>query len=55
MIQNLTKIINWFIKPYDYQTEIESYILSKQPTSVAEIDFWTRQYEFNKFSKGGWL
>lgn len=54
MIQYLKSIINWFTRPNTYQTEIETYILSKRPTSVAEIEHWTRQYELNQlFKKGG--
>lgn len=55
MIQYLKSIIKWFTRPDNYEAEFESYILSKKPASVAEVDYWTRQYEFNKFRNKGWL
>lgn len=55
MIQFLRSIINWFTRPYNYQADVESYILSKRPTSIAEIEFWVKQYEIKEMYKGGWL
>jgi hypothetical protein len=28
-----------------YQSRLESYINSKNPTNAAEVDYWQRQYE----------
>lgn len=37
-----------------YGSELEKYIVSKCPTSAAEIDHWARQYDLARNSKG-WL
>jgi len=31
--------------PGQYQSRLEQYINSKNPTNAAEIDYWQRQYE----------
>ena len=28
-----------------YQTRLEQYITSKNPTNAADVDYWQRQYE----------
>jgi hypothetical protein len=28
-----------------YQTRLEQYIVSKNPTNAAEVDYWQRQYD----------
>jgi len=28
-----------------YQTRLEQYIASKNPTNAAEVDYWQRQYD----------
>ena len=28
-----------------YQTRLEQYITSKNPTNAAEVDYWQRQYD----------
>ena len=33
-----------------YQSRLEQYINSKNPTNAAEVDFWTKQYEQNNKS-----
>jgi hypothetical protein len=40
-------------KPGTYGSELEQYIVSKNPGSVAEIEFWTTQYDRNT-TKRGW-
>ena len=39
-------------KPYG--SELERYIASKNPSSVAEIEFWTTKYDRNTATRG-WL
>lgn len=39
-------------QPTTYGSELEQYIVSKNPTSAAEIDHWTRQYDRNQSNKG---
>ena len=41
-------------KPVTYGSELERYIVSKNPQSVAEIDHWTKQFDHTRNSKG-WL
>ena len=46
MTKLLQSITNWLkVNP---QSELEEYIVSKNPTNPAEVDFWTKQYEHNK-------
>jgi hypothetical protein len=52
MIHYLTKIFNWLTKSYGYQDSLDSYLVTKNPKSAAEVDYWIRQYDFNK---KGWL
>ena len=37
-----------------YGSELEQYIVSKCPTSAAEIDHWTKQFDHTRNTKG-WL
>jgi hypothetical protein len=37
-----------------YGSELERYIVSKNPGSVAEIDHWTKQFDQNQTQRG-WL
>lgn len=37
-----------------YGSELEQYIVSKHPTSAAEIDHWTKQFDNTRNTKG-WL
>ena len=38
------KIINWFVGTP--QTDLERYIVSKNPQNPAEVDHWLRQYDY---------
>ena len=55
----LSQLAAYFNKMFDtptqstYGSELEQYIVSKSPQSVAEIDHWTRQ--FDKQQQKGWL
>ena len=44
----LTKIIKWFTSNSE-QSQLERFIISKNPTNAAEVEYWTREYEQNKF------
>lgn len=46
-----TKIINWFKKQ---PSELELYIISKNPSNAAEVDYWTVRYGYES-QKGAWL
>ena len=39
---------------YTYETEIDQYISSKNPTTTAEVEYWEREYS-RKQEKQGWL
>jgi len=48
-----TNIIAWFTKLFaqNYQTQLDQYIESRRPTSVAEVEYLERQY--SKINRGG--
>ncbi len=50
-----TTIIAWFTQLFaqDYQSQLERYIASHAPTSVAEVEYLERQY--SKLNRGGLL
>jgi hypothetical protein len=54
----LTQLSSYFSKMFDtqkhsqYGSELEQYIVSKHPQSVAEIDHWTRQFDKNQTQQG---
>lgn len=52
MIGYIQKMFSDFKKPQTYGSELEQYIVSKNPTSAAEIDHWTRQFDRNHTTKG---
>ncbi len=52
MIAYFTKICKQVETPQTYGSELEQYIVSKNPTSAAEIDHWTRQFDRNQSQKG---
>jgi len=54
MIAYIAKQIKRVEQPTTYGSELEQYIVSKRPTSVAEIEHWTRQYDKNTTHRG-WL
>jgi hypothetical protein len=49
MTKLLDSIISWFATP-SQQSRLENYISGKNPTTAAEVDYWTRQYENNQSS-----
>lgn len=50
-----TTIIKWLIKlsEKNYQSQLERYISSHAPSSVAEVEYLERQY--SKINRGGLL
>ena len=48
-----TNIIAWFTQLFaqNYQTQLDQYIVSRRPTSVAEVEYLERQY--SKINRGG--
>ena len=53
----LTKLIeqikSLFTTP-SYQDDVEYYVMSKQPKSTAEVEYWIQHYTQNKHNTGGW-
>lgn len=45
------RLINWL---FSQPTDLELYILSKNPTNAAEVDYWTTRYGYES-QKGAWL
>lgn len=57
MLSQLAGFFNKLFNSQDqstYGSELEQYIVSKSPTSAAEIDHWTKQFDHARNSKG-WL
>lgn len=55
------KIIRKFVKflekcdtPNTYGSALERYIVSKQPKSTGEIEFWVREFDRKKDSEGSY-
>lgn len=43
----LNYLLEWLNKP-SHQSDLDAFIASKNPTSVAEVDYWTREYDKKK-------
>jgi hypothetical protein len=41
------KLINWLTP--SSQSQLERFIVSKNPTNAAEVEYWTREYEAKNF------
>ena len=52
MIAYISKQLKRVEQPTTYGSELEQYIISKRPSSVAEIEHWTRQYDKNTTHRG---
>lgn len=49
------KVIKWIKSLFDagnqYHAEVERFIVSKNPTSVVELEAWLKYYELNKYKR----
>jgi hypothetical protein len=54
-IQEFFKDITRFDRCKTAQSEIDRYIASKCPQTVADIEYWTREYDRSTQSKGAGL
>jgi hypothetical protein len=45
----MSKLLKKLKKLFHTPTAIESFIASKNPTNTAEVEFWLRHYDQNKF------
>ncbi len=52
MIAYIAKQVKRVEQPVTYGSELEQYIISKRPQSVAEIEHWTRQFDKNTTQRG---
>lgn len=41
-------------QPYTYGTELEQFIVSKNPQSTYDVEYWTNQYD-KKQTEKGWM
>ena len=51
-LQRIHKMLNYLLKwltTDSHQSQLERFIISKQPTNAAEVEYWTREWENNKF------
>lgn len=52
MLTQIKKLLQRVFSPTtSYQTDLERFIISKSPSTVAEIEYWTKVYDLRQ--KGG--
>jgi hypothetical protein len=51
MLTQIKKLLQGVFRNTSYQSDLERFILSKNPTSVAEIEHWSKIYDLHQ--KGG--
>jgi hypothetical protein len=44
----MKKLFEKLSKLFEQKSELEQYILSKNPTSAGDVDYWTRKYSYQK-------
>ena len=58
MLNQLTayihKMFNQVEKPQTYGSELEAYIISKNPQSTYDVEYWTNQFD-KKQNERGWV
>lgn len=52
IIARIQKMFEQAEKPATYGSELEAYIVSKNPQSTYDVEFWTKQ--FDKTHSKGW-
>jgi len=45
----MSKLLQRLKRLFDTPTALESFVVSKRPTSVAEAEFWIKHYNSNRF------
>jgi hypothetical protein len=45
----MSKLLSKLKKFFHTPTALESFVISKKPTNVAEAEFWIKQYNQNRF------
>lgn len=51
MLSLLERLAEMFPRQH-YQTSLEQYISSKNPTNAAEVEYWQREYDIREWGKG---
>jgi hypothetical protein len=46
----MKQLLNWAISLFTYSNTsmLESYIIKQNPTSIADVEFWTREFSQQK-------
>lgn len=52
IIAYIQKMFNNVEKPQTYGSELEAYIVSKQPKSTAEVEYWTQEFDRSQINRG---
>ena len=50
MLSLLERLAEMFPKQH-YQTRLEQYIVSKNPTNAAEVEYWQREYDTHQWGR----
>jgi hypothetical protein len=50
MLSLLERLAKMFPKQH-YQTRLEQYIVSKNPTNAAEVEYWQREYDSHHWGR----
>jgi len=45
----MSKLKEMLTKLFHTPTGLEAYVASKRPSNNAEVEFWIKQYTYNKF------
>jgi hypothetical protein len=51
----MTQLLTWLKTVFSgstYGQNLEAYIQSKHPTSVSDVEFWSREYDNRMYSQG---
>lgn len=52
IIARIQKMFERITEPNNYGTELETYIVSKNPQSTYDVEYWTNQYDKKQNEKG---
>ena len=52
VIARIQKMFERVKEPVNYGTELEAYIVSKNPQSTYDVEYWTNQFDKKQNEKG---
>ena len=52
IIARIQKMFERIKEPVNYGTELETYIVSKNPQSTYDVEYWTTQFDKKQTQKG---